>query len=96
MGIVPTAKAIHDRGNRKLSKQKQIFFISYNSWLITLSNPNNENGLLILIALLKDGLSKAFFMRSFAPIKYCGEFLVNYRKIRSIRKRSMKEKCPFL
>ena len=96
VGIVPTARAIHDRVNRKLSKQKQIFFISYNSWLITLSNPNNENGLLILIALLKDGLSKAFFMRSFAPIKYCGEFLVNYRKIRSIRKRSIQEKCAFL
>lgn len=95
VGIVPTAKAVHDRGNRKRSKQKEMFF-SYIFWLGTLSNPNNENGLLILIALLKDGLSKAFFMHSFAPIKYCGKILVNYRRIRSIRKKSMKEKCPFL
>ena len=96
VGIVPKAKAVHDRENRKISKQKIIFFKFYIYWLITLSHPNNTRWMIFPFALLKDAISKAIFLHSFTPIKYCGEILFNYHRIRNTRKKSLQEECAFL
>jgi GT2 family glycosyltransferase len=92
VGIVPTARGVHDREYRVDSKQKFMYVSAYMGILRVLSNPD-ASGLIRRLAM-----AYAFILGhyiSLSPIKYIFKILLNWRTIRKNREKS-KAKGAFL
>ena len=69
IGIVPNANAIHDRADRVIAKEQQMFF-DYKKWLITMSNPLNPKKHFKYL-IIRDAISKVKKYKSFVqPITF--------------------------
>jgi len=86
VGFSTKAKAIHDREDRTLSKEKKIFF-TYNNWLVQLSSISSSENT-SKIHIFKDSLFAARKFRSLSPLKYFWVVLSHSRQIRDNREQS--------
>lgn len=93
VGIVPTAIAVHDRENRKETKQ-QLIYREYIGWLVLLSNIHNRS------AHVKRRLFGRLFLqiisfRSLAPLRYFYCMVINISKVKNNMHIS-ESKCAFM
>ncbi len=94
IGIVPTAKAVHDRAGRELSKEQRMYF-EYKKWLVNMSNPfNTQKHYKYLI--IRDAISNVKRNKSLVPIKYCYRLLKDYGKIIGNKQDSINNDGAFL
>ena len=92
IGVVPSLKVVHDRGNRETPKKKKLH-IGYTGMLRELSKPHDD-----------ERWSKALYImiintmkyKSFRPVIDFFKALANYRTIRNNRKCSARKECAFL
>lgn len=94
VGIVPGARAIHDRESRIETKEKKMYMF-YVNWLKTLSNPL-DNSSHNLLSLIKESISKAKLFKSIMPIKYGVRILCNWRIIQKYKQISKNIDLAFL
>lgn len=94
VGIVPGARAIHDRESRKISREKNIYMF-YINWLIKLSNPNISTKHNV-IHILKESIYKSYYSHSFTPIKYGFQIIKSMIKISKNKCISINNNCAFL
>lgn len=94
VGIVPGARAIHDRESRKISREKNIYMF-YINWLIKLSNPNISTKHNV-IHILKESIYKSYYFHSFTPIKYGFQIIKSMITISKNKCISINNNCAFL
>ena len=92
VGIVPNARAVHDREYRVDSKQKFMYVSAYMGILRVLSNPDSS-GLIRRLAMAYAFIFGHYI--SLAPIKYIFKILIHWRTIKKNRETS-KSKGAFL
>lgn len=79
VGIVPEAIAIHDREDRKISKEKQMYLsYTYNLVLCSRFNITTMNK---IRSLIKSTLVSSIRNRSFVPFKYMMKIIFSWNKI---------------
>lgn len=79
VGIVPEAIAIHDREDRKISREKQMYLnYTYNLVLCSKFNITNINK---IRSLIKNTLVSSIHNRSFVPFKYMMKIIFSWNKI---------------
>lgn len=93
MGVVPDAKAIHDRENRQLSKEKIMYLTSRNE-LTYLSNPNKMKYPWILY-FLRNFIYILIKYHSISYVKYFISIMLRMKQIK-INKRNSKIEGAFL
>ena len=94
IGIVPNANAVHDRAERKTSKEQSMYF-DYKKWLVRISNPLSSvktNKYYIV----RDMISCAKKYRSFVPLRYCFILLKDYKQIIENKQHSIHSEGAFL
>jgi GT2 family glycosyltransferase len=94
VGIVTSAKAVHDREDRKLSDEKMMY-ISYISYLKQLSNPFLRTQLM-MVRFLYNSVKNVLVYRSFKPLIYFTKIIGSYKDIKNNRRDSIEKECPFL
>ena len=85
IGVIPEARAVHDRADRKEDKDKLIFRNYYTGSLVRLANPNVPMWL-SYIYILAFTLVKAVKYRSFRVFKYFFRLHSKCQAVRSLRK----------
>lgn len=94
VGIVPSARAIHDRESRIETKEKKMYMF-YINWLIKLSNPNittRHN----IIHIIKESIYNLYYFHSFTPIKYGFQIIKSMKEISKNKYISINDNCAFL
>ena len=94
VGVVPSLRVVHDRGEREETK-KQNIYMGYINFIKSLSKPQNT----ILKAFLKSTyivFRDVFMYTSMMPIKYYFNNLCNLRDLLRNRQISVKCECAFL
>lgn len=94
IGIVCVTRAVHDRSNRPLPRDKSFYIRYYVVPLKMLSNIY-ENKRLIWMILLKNVLAGIVVERSVKPIDYLVRIMREYHDIKNNKERS-KGACAFL
>ena len=84
IGVVPGARAVHDRARREESVEKRVKRDYYTGSLLRLVNPR-KNFLFQLAFVLVFTFVKAVKYRSLLPFKYLGEILKSLSRIRFFR-----------
>lgn len=94
VGIIPSLRVVHDRGNRKEDNKRKIY-MGYIRSLIALSSPDKSvlQGVLYMITI-SVGLSLTF--KSAKPIHNIFKVLFRIHEIRKNRRVSMNNDCAFL
>ena len=77
VGVVPSSIAVHDRGNRIVSKEKKMY-LDYTSLLIGLSSMINPTNLYIV---LYHSIKQSIQNKSFKPLFYFVSICRNFRTI---------------
>lgn len=97
IGIVPSAKAVHDAANKPLTTNVQKRYRHYITFVIALSNVNNSQSLPSLLSFLFRR-AKGLAVERKSMTSFGGYFkaLAHLPQIRRNRKLSMTEKCVFL
>lgn len=93
IGIVPHAVAVHDRGNRKETKQHKIYR-GYISNLVLLSEICNRSPH-VKISVFKRLFMQIIYFHSLMPLRYFYDIVVNMSEIKKNVSKSRK-KCAFL
>jgi GT2 family glycosyltransferase len=94
IGVVPNANAIHDRADRIITKEQQMYF-NYRKWLIIMSNPfSSKKHYKHLI--IRDTILNVKKYRSIVPIKYCYRLLKEYKQIIENKHYSINNEGVFL
>lgn len=97
IGIVPEAKAVHDAANKPLVSNSQKRYRHFITFLIYLSNPNdNQSVAALLWFLLRRAKGLAVERKSLTSFGGYFRALSHLRRIRRNRKLSMTDKCAFL
>ncbi len=91
--ITPYINAIHDRYNRKETKDKKILLL-YTQYLNLLSSPIKKRNR--IFKWISNNLYYAIIYKSFKPITNIFRILINYPQIKKNRNTSINWKCPFL
>ena len=91
MGVVPDAKAVHDRENRKLSKKK-IMYLSSRNELVYLSNPN-KNKYPWVLYFIRNYFTLLINYHTISYVKYFFEVISQMKTIMMNRHRSMLERA---
>ena len=90
IGIVPSARAVHDRGDNKWSAEKEMYVNDYIGSLVSFSNPLHRESLdKKVIQLLKRGICS----RKMALIKYAFKLKRERNNADANYERSLKEKA---
>lgn len=93
VGISTRVKAVHDRGERTTSKQKEMYWCSYIQHLTSISNINNGT-IMPYIKMLIMNVRYSLLYRSFTPLYY--SFLILYRSFIVIKnKKASKQVSAF-
>lgn len=92
VGIVLTAKAVHDREYRKETTQKKMYLI-YINILSLLSNPNEKHFLLFKLLTF---IRLAIKYKSTLPLRYMYDLCIHYLLIKKNRKISMVKDGAFI
>lgn len=88
-GVVPAATAVHDRAERKQSRESKMR-LKCVATVVKLSNPcNSFFGRHILEPLELVGMTVKNF--SLVPVKYIPELMHRYKELKALRKESKKE-----
>ena len=88
IGIVPSAKAVHDIGNREEAKERYIYKCIYTYALNRYSDPG-KCPFFQLIYMALYSVYSSFKFRSLLPVKLFGKSLRSFRKAKDFRKQSM-------
>ena len=92
-GVVPTAKAVHDRAERKTTREQKMR-LKCVATVVKMSNPNYSFfGRHLLEPLELIGMTIKNF--SLVPVKFIPELLRRYKELKALRKQS-KKKGAFL
>lgn len=94
VGIVPSLKVVHDRGERKDSIKK-LLYLRFTGYMQTLSNPN-VGFLKSFVDICFGTIKNTIIFKSVLPIRYWGKILINLRTLLNNRKISMIKSCAFL
>jgi GT2 family glycosyltransferase len=93
-GIVPMAKAVHDREHRLESKKHKIY-MQYIAALIQASNPNTQ-GKAFLIRMIYKQIKSTLKCRNIKPLSFAFRLCKELPTIKKNRKISMTQNCAFL
>lgn len=89
IGIVPSAKAVHDRQYREQSREQFLFHHFYKYYLVLFSQPRK-----VLVSewvkMIYSNIFSAFKYKSFRLIQYTVQLIKDSRQIRANRLRSTK------
>lgn len=97
IGIVPSLKVVHDRGNREESKGRFVFFDCYIRFLRLFSDPNQQGFHIgLIVFLFRHNVSKCLTYRTLQPLKYVFLILIHIKSVIKNRELSLRNDCAFL
>ncbi|MBP5218099.1 MAG: glycosyltransferase family 2 protein [Bacteroidales bacterium] len=91
VGVVPTARAVHDRAARTEPKDRKVFRNFYMKSLTLLADPSRKWPLLRFLYIIPYSLHCCFKYRSFLPLKYLGKVFATTGEALTARRGSMSE-----
>ena len=89
VGIVPSAKAVHDRKYREQTKEQFLFHHFYKYYLVLFSQPRKVS-ISEWMKMIYSNILSSLKFKSFKLIQYTKQLIMNSCQIRSNRLRSMK------
>lgn len=98
IGVVPSLRVVHDRGNRVISKEKQMY-LEYTESIRKISRPIKSNEFLSRLPVCSSVLlflKSTIKYRSIKPLSYMLRIIRNYSKFKNNKITSMTKECPFL
>lgn len=91
IGVVPSAKAVHDRASRNEAKERKVFRNLYMKSLILLADPSSKCPVCRYLYIIPYSFHCCFKYRSLLPLKYLGKVFGKTREALSVRRESMRE-----
>lgn len=89
IGVVPSAKAVHDRASRSEPKERKVFRNFYMKSLTLLADPSRKCPVMRFLYIIPYSLYCCFKFRSMLPLKYLGKVFGKTGEALSVRKESM-------
>ena len=91
IGVVPSAKAVHDRASRNEAKERKVFRNFYMKSLTLLADPSRRCPVCRYLYIIPYSFHCCFKYRSLLPLKYLGKVFGKTREALSVRRESMCE-----
>ena len=91
IGVVPSAKAVHDRASRNEAKERKVFRNFYMKSLTLLADPSRKCPVCRYLYIIPYSFHCCFKYRSLLPLKYLGKVFGKTREALSVRRESMRE-----
>lgn len=95
IGVVPSLKVVHDRGER-VDAPKKLMYLYYTSFLVALSNPSLDNNFHLIIKSATISSMLTLKYKSLIPIMYFFKLILNITKLLKNKKMTRKQGSLFL
>lgn len=95
IGVVPSLKVVHDRGER-VDAPKKLMYLYYTSFLVALSNPTLENNFHLIIKSATISTMLTLKYKSLIPIMYFFKLISNITKLLKNKKMTLQQGSLFL
>lgn len=94
IGVVPSLRVAHDRGERVISLEKQMY-LDFSQSIHVISNPF-ENAMKMYFKVICKLFIRVLYYKSIIPLIYAFKITLNLKNILYNRKQSMVKECAFL